>query len=283
MPVQAEIIFFSWGQSISELDGYKLYEAPSTLLAILPKESTGVTIRVLDATDRMFYIKEYKGDIEGDASNITKVSSFDDSVSYCMPGTINTIELYQQTYEQLQIEKEKVISLEDLIVSYKATIEDQSSNLITCNQSYNTVVEQLALSSFFVKKLDADLSSCIERESALSNKNKDLQERVNSNMNTITALEKDKELLIQQNIALQKKVIDTQHEVDVLNVLNVVYDIANKDLTQRLYHPNGQLWKEHWCASRETICNAEDAFAGFVVCRYPFVEECSGMVPSPHP
>lgn len=53
-----------------------------------------------------------------------------------------------------------------------------------------------------------------------------------------------------------------------------------------LRHPNGQLWKEHWCAARETVCLAEShtpslGFPPF--CRYPFIDECFEYVANPFP
>ena len=47
-------------------------------------------------------------------------------------------------------------------------------------------------------------------------------------------------------------------------------------------HPNGQSWKNNWCAAREAVCLAEDVGLGIYTCRYPFLEECRGYVQAPH-
>lgn len=55
-----------------------------------------------------------------------------------------------------------------------------------------------------------------------------------------------------------------------------------KDLTALAYHPNGQLWRDHWCAAREGVCQLYDRFLQAAVCPFPFIEACRSFVPNPH-
>lgn len=60
------------------------------------------------------------------------------------------------------------------------------------------------------------------------------------------------------------------------------------ELHDDIYHPNGQKWRDHWCASRETVCLYEKELfkckkKTWKKCSAPFQEVCRSVVSSPYP
>lgn len=100
---------------------------------------------------------------------------------------------------------------------------------------------------------------------------------------------------IKSNEIIKKLTIENENLIMLMNTKNAILNneinslnenvnrLLNtiNELKQNSLHPNGQSWKEHWCASRETVCNIEELF-GWKTCRYPFVNECSQFVSNPH-
>lgn len=74
---------------------------------------------------------------------------------------------------------------------------------------------------------------------------------------------------------------------DVFLVLGPVKNLTT--LGADIYHPNGQKWRDHWCAARETVCMFErDLFKcrkkTWKKCSQPFQpSSCSSAVTHPFP
>jgi hypothetical protein len=55
-----------------------------------------------------------------------------------------------------------------------------------------------------------------------------------------------------------------------------------EELNGMLYHPNGQTYQMHWCASRETVCQMWKAYIEpGAKCPFAFIEQCKFIVPTP--
>lgn len=243
---EAEVLFITWTEPLGQIDGYRLYESPDKLVSSLPKSVVGLNIKYEPSDGIEFVLKSYTGDQE------SIISSFKPSMEYsqsiCLPGISNLVSNYQKLAEDLNKEIEK-------------------NNIISDLSNYIKIEECTQKRIDITNTLNNEINSLQDSMNRLVNSNDELYEKNN-------ALERLQNILLDK----QKKLEQNQNLLEIENK-NFNSELISTKL--KLYHPNGELWKQHWCASRETVCNIEDAFAGFKICRYPYIPECEFL--SYHP